>query len=268
MGTMWATKKKNVMNFYLKEVHGGIAAAFDEIPCIKTLLSKYCSKYTMVQSISKTDGFGFVSSLSLMHVFPKGSHFISDVSRAILNVTKGEKMKEIAKTWLGDQSDCPSSNTQVSSGGLSLESFLGPIPHCRHCFLISSRNLLFHKIWIHFDSKNSIWRRIRHALRIFDNKDLSSHTFRNRALTERGNIDCDHCIGAGDASPSTNCLTSPIRYSVHMEPEFTLSEDSGTTSRECFIPNPHGHQQKLMSKLAPKSKSRGSKAQEIAVENC
>ena len=45
--------------------NGGIAAAFDEIPCIKILLSKYCSKYTMVQSISKIDGLGFVSSLSL-----------------------------------------------------------------------------------------------------------------------------------------------------------------------------------------------------------
>ena len=51
--------------------NGGIAAAFDDVPCMQVLLSQYCSKYTMVQSIYKTDGFGFVSSLSLSfsHVF-------------------------------------------------------------------------------------------------------------------------------------------------------------------------------------------------------
>nr|POE72548.1 glutamate receptor 2.8 [Quercus suber] len=141
---------KNVMNFYQKEVqNGGIAAAFDEIPCIKILLSKYCSKYTMVQSISKTDGFGFV--------FPKGSHFISDVSRAILNVTEGEKMKEIAKTWLGDRSDSPSSNTQVSSGGLSHESFWGLFLIASLLAVVISFSMFLYKerrkIWIHFDSK-------------------------------------------------------------------------------------------------------------------
>ncbi|KAM4130329.1 hypothetical protein ACJW30_01G092700 [Castanea mollissima] len=251
--------------------NGGIAAAFDEIPCIKILLSKYCSKYTMVQFISKTDGLGFV--------FPKGSPFISDVSRAILNVTKGEKMKEIEKTWLGDQSDCPSSNTQVSSGGLSLESFWGlfliagiasllALIFSFSMFLYKERR----KIWIHFDSKNSIWRRIRHALRIFDNKDLNSHTFRNKALTERGNIDYDHCIGARDALPSTNCLTSPISYPVHMEPKFTFSEDSGTPSRECFIPNPHVHaflSAKTNEQMGhPNPNQEGPRTQEIAIENC
>ena len=45
--------------------NGGIAAAFDDIPCMKILLSQYCSKYTMVQFIYKTDGLGFVSALSL-----------------------------------------------------------------------------------------------------------------------------------------------------------------------------------------------------------
>jgi ionotropic glutamate receptor len=42
--------------------NGGIAAAFDEIPYMNLFLGKYCSKYTMVASVYKTDGFGFVSS--------------------------------------------------------------------------------------------------------------------------------------------------------------------------------------------------------------
>ncbi|KAM4122559.1 hypothetical protein ACB094_01G093000 [Castanea mollissima] len=188
--------------------NGGIAAAFDDIPCMKSLLSQYCSKYTMVQSIYKNGGYGFV--------FPKGSPFVSDVSWAVLNVTEGKQMKEIEKKWLGDQSDCPSSNTQVSSGSLSLESFWGLFLIAgitSLSALIISFSMFLYKerlqIWIRFDSKNSIWRRIRHALRIFDNKDLSSHTFKNKALKDKDDINCVHEIGASDASPSTNCPTSP-----------------------------------------------------------
>ena len=43
--------------------NGGIAAAFDEIPYMKLFLGQYCSKYTMIASIYKTGGFGFVSCL-------------------------------------------------------------------------------------------------------------------------------------------------------------------------------------------------------------
>lgn len=50
--------------------NGSIVAAFDEIPYTRLFLAKYCSKYTMVEPIYKTDGFGFVrtymfTSLSL-----------------------------------------------------------------------------------------------------------------------------------------------------------------------------------------------------------
>ena len=45
--------------------NGGIAAAIDDIPCMKLLLRKYCSKYTMVETIYKTNGLGFVSVLPL-----------------------------------------------------------------------------------------------------------------------------------------------------------------------------------------------------------
>ena len=44
--------------------NGGVAAIFDEIPYLKLFIAKYCSKYTMVGPTYKTDGFGFVSSLS------------------------------------------------------------------------------------------------------------------------------------------------------------------------------------------------------------
>ena len=40
--------------------NGSIVAAFDEIPYTKLFLAKYCSKYTMLGPVYKTDGFGFV----------------------------------------------------------------------------------------------------------------------------------------------------------------------------------------------------------------
>lgn len=55
------------------------------------------------------------------------------------------------------------------------------------------------QIWINFDSKNLIWKRICHALRIFDNKDLSSHTFRNKPLKDSGDIENVQGIGTRDA---------------------------------------------------------------------
>ena len=188
-------------------------------------------------------------------------------------------MKEIEKKWLGDQSDCPSSNTQVSSASLSLESFWGLFliaGIASLSALIISFSMFLYKertqIWIRFDSKNSIWRRICHALRIFDNKDLSSHTFRNKALKDRDGIDYVHGIGASDASPSTNYPTSPISCSIHTEPKFTFSEDSTTPSREYFVPNPHGHA--FLSTGAneqiglPNLSQEGPRTHEIALENC
>ncbi|KAL7159597.1 hypothetical protein ABFS83_01G038600 [Erythranthe nasuta] len=89
--------------------NGGIAAAFHEIPYIKLFLGKYCSKYMMVGPTYKAAGFGFV--------FPIDSPLVPDVSREILNVTEVQKMVDIEKKWLGDESKCP--DTDTKSIGLS-----------------------------------------------------------------------------------------------------------------------------------------------------
>ncbi|XP_077236765.1 glutamate receptor 2.8-like [Tasmannia lanceolata] len=64
--------------------NGGVAAIFDEIPDINIFLAKYCTKYTLAGPTYQTAGYGFV--------FPKGSSIVHDVSKAILEVTEGEKM--------------------------------------------------------------------------------------------------------------------------------------------------------------------------------
>ncbi|KAJ8758693.1 hypothetical protein K2173_000414 [Erythroxylum novogranatense] len=97
--------------------NGGIVAAFDEVPYLKLFLSKHCSKYTTVEPTFKTDGFGFV--------FPRGSPLVSDVSRAILNVTEAETMKKIEGYWFDKEASCPDSNTFISSNSLGIGSFWG-----------------------------------------------------------------------------------------------------------------------------------------------
>ncbi|KAJ9167613.1 hypothetical protein P3X46_019230 [Hevea brasiliensis] len=161
--------------------NGGIAAAFDEVPYMKLFLAQYCSKYTMIEPTFKTAGFGFA--------FPKGSPLVPDVSRAILNVT-GDKMKEIEQAWFGKQRNCPDPSTSVSSNSLSLQSFWG-------LFLIAgivsvSALMIFTAMFVYdqrqalmpSDSKASVWSRILYLFRIFDQKDLKSHTFRKSELCE------------------------------------------------------------------------------------
>uniref|UniRef100_A0A2N9F0U9 Glutamate receptor n=1 Tax=Fagus sylvatica TaxID=28930 RepID=A0A2N9F0U9_FAGSY len=249
--------------------NGGIAAAIDEIPYMKLFLGNYCSKYTMLESIYKTDGFGFA--------FPIGSPLVSDVSRAILNVTEGEKMKQIEKAWLGEQTNCPDSSTQVSSGGLSLASFWGLFliagSASLSALIISVSMFLYkerHKILVRFDSERSIWRRVRHTFRIFDGKDLSSHTFRKRAPQDISGIDSVHGIGASDhASPNNNYPPSPSSCSVHIEPHFDFS-NSGTPPREYCHPNPNGHSFQLAQaiELIDHPNQEEPRIPEIAHENC
>ncbi|XP_024024886.1 glutamate receptor 2.8 [Morus notabilis] len=164
--------------FSKKKSNGGIAAAFDEFVYMKFLLTKYCSKYTMVEPTFKAAGFGFV--------FPKGSPLVADVSRAILTVTEEKIMKNIENKWFEKQTSCPDPNTQVSSNSLGLESFWGlflivgtaslsSLVAYASMFLYKQRRVLLSS---ETDQNLPIWRRICTVLRIFDQKDLDSHTFR------------------------------------------------------------------------------------------
>ncbi|KAA8521442.1 hypothetical protein F0562_012105 [Nyssa sinensis] len=220
--------------------NGGIAAAFDEIPYIKLLLGRYCSKYTMVGPIYKTDGFGFA--------FPIGSPLVPDVSRAILNVTEGDKMVEIEKAWFGEQSSCPDPNSLVSSNSLGVESFWG-------LFLIAgvasiSALIIYTALFLYehrhvLGPKTSIWKKTVEVARHFDQKDLSSHTFRKGELQDRNGIN------GMEASPNSNPPPTPSSFSLQAS-AFTngppnpssfsnhTDQEQGTPSHEYGDPNPNG----------------------------
>ncbi|GKV03091.1 hypothetical protein SLEP1_g15458 [Rubroshorea leprosula] len=180
--------------------NGGIAAAFGETPYVNLLLEKYCMKYTTAGPTINTGGFGFV--------FPKGSPLVADVSRAILNVTESDKMREIEYKWF--KKHCTDSSTLVSSNRLGLGSFWG-------LFLIAGvaaalaltifvADFLYKQRDVLCGSEVSAWKRFLQVLRNFDQKDPSSHTFRQSELTEGRRIDNIEMMVAVEASPNTNCL--------------------------------------------------------------
>ncbi|KAJ6295294.1 hypothetical protein OIU78_023336 [Salix suchowensis] len=181
--------------------NGGIAAAFDEEQYMKVFLSKYCPKYTMIDALFKTGGFGFV--------FPKGSPLVPKISMAILNMTEGGEMKEFQEKWFDKQTICPNSGT---SNSLSIKTFWG-------LFLISGiaallALIIFVVMFVHqewrvvlrpSDSTTSIWSKIRHLFSIFNQRDLTSHTFRKSEADERNGI---HLQSMGAASQSAGCDSS------------------------------------------------------------
>lgn len=208
--------------------NGGIAAAFDEVPYVHHFLGIYCSKYTMLEPRFKTGGFGFV--------FPKGSPLVADISRAILNVTQGDKMRRIEDAWL-KESSCQESNAEVSSNSLGLESFWGlfliagtasllALLICAISFLYQHRN-----IWLRYNPSTSIWRRIGVLLRIFDQKDLNCHTFKKSGIpdhkSETSSPHIHHDFNAVETSPSTHCPPSP---SSQTESKFSFYGDQGMFS--------------------------------------
>ncbi|PON89450.1 Ionotropic glutamate receptor [Trema orientale] len=200
--------------FSKKKADGGIAAAFDEYPYMKFLLARYCSKYTLLEPTFKTGGFGFV--------FPKGSPLVSDVSRAILTVTEEKTMKNIENKWFGSQTSCPDPNTQVSSNSLGLESFWGLFLivgiASLSALVIYVATFLYEHRQVLFSSDTPevpIWRRIRLVLRTFDQKDLSSHTFR-KGISQSGDkrTHQDVVDAVEGSSPGSNVThPSPSSYS-------------------------------------------------------
>ncbi|XP_050216010.1 glutamate receptor 2.7-like isoform X1 [Mercurialis annua] len=199
--------------------NGGITAAFDEIPYIKLFLVKYCSKYTMVEPTFQTGGFGFV--------FPRGSPLVPDISRAILNLREGDRIKRIKRAWFGEQVPCPDPSTSISSSSLSLRSFWG-------LFLIAGvasvlALIIFAVVFFYQHRQiflpdsdllesSSVWSRIVKLFRIFDHKDLESHAFRKGSEV--------HEIYLATPSPSI--------YSVRTD----FPEEHGTPSVDYGDPNP------------------------------
>ncbi|CAJ2643708.1 unnamed protein product [Trifolium pratense] len=206
--------------FLKGSVNGGIDAAFLEAAYFKHFLGTYsCSKYVMVGPRYKTGGLGFA--------FPKGSPLVADISRAILNVTQGDKMRTIENAWFKEPS-CLLSSSEISSyNNLGLESFWGlfliaGIASLLALLIFMVTFIYQHKhIWLNNDPITSIWRRVCIFVKIFDQRDLNCHTFeKSENKNENSNNSHDDDLGAVEISLGTHCPPSPssqteLNVSVH-----------------------------------------------------
>ncbi|XP_020083452.1 glutamate receptor 2.7-like [Ananas comosus] len=203
--------------------NGTVAAIVDEIPYLKLVfLKKYCSNYTMVGQLNKTGGFGFA--------FPKGSPLVSDLSRAILNITESNEVTEIQRKWFGDESTCPSQDNPLSSNQLGFESFAGlflitgTASLC--AFVLHLASFLYKNRYKlrNIASQNSFLPTLRLIAKLFDDKDLSAHTFK-RAQPKDGSMKAENRDTG--VSPYETYTASPVSMS-----NYTFEEGRTTPSVE------------------------------------
>ncbi|KAF8031105.1 hypothetical protein BT93_D0333 [Corymbia citriodora subsp. variegata] len=209
---------------------GGIAAAFDEVPYIKFVLSQYCNKYTMISTF-KTAGFGFV--------FPKGSLLVPDISRAILNVTEGPKMTEIENAWLTSKNNCSDSINPVTSNSLGLDSFWG-------LFLIAGvaavlALLIFLVMFVKRNwhvvtsSSSSTWEKTVALGRRFYQRDLNCHTFGKARFRDRNMEDGTNETAGVEIIELTNF---PLSLSSNSsQSDIALTNEQEAPSAEQGLPN-------------------------------
>ncbi|CAB4299647.1 unnamed protein product [Prunus armeniaca] len=96
---------------------GGASAIIDEIPYIKIFLAKYSSKYSMINTKSTTNGFGFV--------FPKGSKLAQDMSRQIEILREGGKLLEMEDAWFHSKSNLLFNDKTSDPSALNFHSLHG-----------------------------------------------------------------------------------------------------------------------------------------------
>ncbi|CAD6219183.1 unnamed protein product [Miscanthus lutarioriparius] len=144
---MWAAMNKSgfpqsrleryqaTQSFHEALLNCTIGAIVDETPYLRLFLKSYCDNFTETAQSNKTGGFGFVSALLAAtrhrHIItwcagvPKGSPYVADLSRAILNLTESDEMSLIERKWFGDADGCTAQGSQFTSDSLSFDSFWG-----------------------------------------------------------------------------------------------------------------------------------------------
>lgn len=190
-----------------------------------------------------------------VQVFPIGSPLVRDISRAILTVREGEMIEEIEKTWFGEVSKCLDPNSLYSSNSLGLESFWGlfmivGIAGVLALMIYVIRFLYENWQVVHqSDGQVTLGSKSMELFRRFNNRDLSSHTFKNTEKRENHNgCGCNSETRVMeppsnehfDPSPSTIIVKSPGNNgppnSISSSPEahssqFQTEQDSSTENK-------------------------------------
>ncbi|CAK9152624.1 unnamed protein product, partial [Ilex paraguariensis] len=214
--------------------NGGVAAIVDELPYIRLFFAKYCRKYTIVGPTYKTAGFGFA--------FPMGSPLVPEVSRAILNVTEGDKMTRFTQKWLGDKADCPEQDgAVVTSDCLKLQSFMG-------LFLIAGISsslalIIFLLIFLHENrdvlaSHDSVWQKLVAMAKIFDEEKENSRNVSKKMTTEPNDHELATTANAvpEDIIAAGSPQSPAISISHYGDGDGIFSQDEGFSTTEPGTP--------------------------------
>lgn len=128
-------------------------------------------------------------------------------------------MIEIEKTWFRDETKCPDSSALFSSNSLGLESFWGLFLivgiAAVSAFIIYVIKFLYQNWHVkdQCDPESTTRSKTLELLRRFNNKDLSSHTFKNIEQSERDNsCGCD-CMKRVMESSNEHFQSSPSTFS-------------------------------------------------------
>lgn len=143
-------------------------------------------------------------------------------------------MITIENKWC-KKNNCPDSNASLSSNSLGLESFWGlftiAVAAAMFALIISLANFFKEHRNIWSNQSSSVWSRIRTLFRIYDQRNLSSHTFRKSEQRDQSSL------GTLSNSP---CLQSPSSYWNNSERGFSKFEGQSTPSSENIDPNSSG----------------------------
>ncbi|KAL3528514.1 hypothetical protein ACH5RR_007836 [Cinchona calisaya] len=198
--------------------NGGVDGIVDELPYLRLFLAKYCRKYTMVGPTFKTAGFGFA--------FSKGSPLLPDVSRAVLNVSEGDKMMRITKQWFGEETDCSEQTGAVAtSDSLTVDSFKGLFLIAGLSSSLALATFLFTFFYENREvlvSEGSIVQKLSTMATIFDQKRNDSSS-----ASKKHNAGDEAAAASNVVSPGSTpglATTPAISYFHHQEGVFSHDE--------------------------------------------
>ncbi|KAL3739966.1 hypothetical protein ACJRO7_021273 [Eucalyptus globulus] len=83
---------------------GNISALFLEYANMRALFTQYCDGYLTIGDDYRFGGFGFISTIRLFCVFPKGPSLAANFFEAILELSQSGEMKRLEKKWFSP--DC------------------------------------------------------------------------------------------------------------------------------------------------------------------
>ncbi|CAK9152619.1 unnamed protein product [Ilex paraguariensis] len=174
--------------------------------------------------------------------FPMGSPLVPEVSRAILNVTEGDKMTRFTQKWLGDEADCPEQDgAVVTTDSMKLQSFTG-------LFLVAGISsslalIIFLLIFLHENrdvlaSHDSVWQKLVAMAKIFGEEKENSRNVSKKMTTEPN--DHDLATTANSVPEDIIAAGSPqspaISISHHGDGDDIFSQDEGFSTTEPGTP--------------------------------